>query len=68
MFSNIKASAKTTSTAANYGQDEIVINAVCLSTDTKPTQFVANGSLVLEMDTNKIYAFDAEGEAWIELG
>lgn len=41
--------------------------ASCLSTDTKPTENVANGSLVLEMDTNKIYAYDAEGEAWVEL-
>lgn len=43
------------------------IQGVCLSTDTKPTQNVANGSLLLEMDTGKIYAFDADGVQWIEL-
>lgn len=38
----------------------------CLSTDTKPTN-VGNGSILLEMDTGKTYAFDAEGEEWIEV-
>lgn len=43
------------------------IEAVCLSTDTKPTTGIANGSLVLEMDTGKIYAFNEAGSAWVEL-
>lgn len=42
--------------------------ATCLSTDTKPTENVANGSLVLEMDTSKVYAFNEDGTEWVELG
>lgn len=41
--------------------------ATCLSTDTKPTENVANGSLVLEMDTSKVYAFNEDGTEWVEL-
>lgn len=37
----------------------------CLSTDTKPTG-VANGSCIIEMDTGKIYFFDAENGQWRE--
>lgn len=39
-----------------------------LSTDTKPT-VVGNGSAFIEMDTGKIYFFNAaEGGGWIEWG
>lgn len=36
-----------------------------LSTDTKPTD-VFNGSAFYEMDTGKIYLFDAETKTWLE--
>ena len=43
-----------------------------LSTDTKPTgSGVPNGSAFIEMDTSKIYFYDADGVAgseWIEWG
>ena len=39
-----------------------------LSTDTKPTESVGNGSAFLEMDTGKIYFFDAENVTWREWG
>lgn len=39
---------------------------VGLSTDTKPTEDVNNGSRFYEMDTQKSYMFNAEGAAWIE--
>ena len=39
---------------------------VCLSTDTKPTDW-ANGATLLEMDTKKVFVFDAENEVWREL-
>lgn len=40
-----------------------------LSTDTKPTGAeVANGSCFLEMDTAKIFFYDADGETWREWG
>ena len=51
---------------AFYGEKNR-IEAVCLSTDTKPTTGIANGSLCLEMDTGKIYAFNEAGSAWVEL-
>lgn len=37
-----------------------------LSTDTKPTELVPNGSTFVEMDTQKFYAFDAANSTWIE--
>lgn len=37
-----------------------------LSTDTKPTVGVQNGSAFIEMDTSKIYFFDEAGATWRE--
>lgn len=40
-----------------------------LSTDTpKPTEGVGNGSAFIEMDTSKLYLYDAAGESWKEWG
>jgi len=44
-----------------------------LSTDTpKPTEWngigIGNGSTFLEIDTGKLFIFDAEGQSWVELG
>lgn len=36
----------------------------CLSTDTKPTELIANGSMCIEIDTGDIYMFDAAGAEW----
>lgn len=36
-----------------------------LSTDTKPMG-VENGSLSYEIDTGKIFMFDAENKTWVE--
>lgn len=42
-----------------------------LSTDTKPTEIdgkeIANGSVFIEIDTQKILFFDAENEQWKEV-
>ena len=42
-----------------------------LSSDDKPIEFegakVANGSIFLEMDTSKVYAYDEDNETWREL-
>lgn len=67
MFSNNKANADFTDKARAYGQDKLIVEAVCLSTDTKPTEGIANGSLCLEMDTGKFYGFDASANDWIEI-
>ena len=39
-----------------------------LSTDTKPTTGVANGSVFIEMDTSKVYMFNAASGEWVEIG
>lgn len=39
----------------------------CLSTDTKPTEGIHNGSTLMEIDTGKGYLFDAVGKQWHEL-
>lgn len=35
-----------------------------LSTDDKPTENVANGSVCIEMDTSTMYMFDEENNEW----
>lgn len=37
-----------------------------LSTDSKPTENIPNGSTFIEMDTGKVYFFNEAGPAWIE--
>lgn len=39
-----------------------------LSTDSKPTARLANGSRFIEMDTGKLYFFDEAGSQWVEFG
>ena len=39
-----------------------------LSTDSKPTTFIGNGSCFIEMDTGKVYFFNAAASAWVEWG
>lgn len=49
------------------GQEKYYRQGQCLSTDTKPTD-LANGSILIEMDTRTIYYFDAENSIWIAFG
>lgn len=37
-----------------------------LSTDSKPTTGVGNGSIFIEINTGKVYFFNGEGAAWVE--
>ena len=39
-----------------------------LSTDTKKTENIANGSIFIEMDTNDAYWFDEEHSRWLKVG
>lgn len=39
-----------------------------LKDDTKPTAGVRNGSSFIEMNTGKVYIFDAENGEWDEIG
>lgn len=36
------------------------------SGDTKPTQDIENASVFYEMDTQKVFMFDADSNAWLE--
>ncbi len=49
-----------------HGNPIRIVDAYCLSTDTKPTTW-ENGSTLLEMDTSKVYMYDADNETWREL-
>ena len=43
----------------------MVMNGTCLSTDDKPLN-VGNGSILLEMDTSKVYLYDLKNKVWRE--
>ena len=45
--------------------NSIMTKYVGLSTDTKPTEEIDNGSSFYEMDTGATYYFDADSETWI---
>ena len=38
----------------------------CESTDTKPTDRVATGSIITEVDTKKVFFYSEETEEWVE--
>lgn len=40
---------------------------VGLSTDQKPTEGVPNGATFFEMNTGKVYFFNAAGSTWVEV-
>lgn len=49
------------------GNNKILIEAVCLADDSKPTTGIANGSMCLVMDNGKIYVFNEAASSWVEL-
>lgn len=44
------------------------IEAAGLSTDTKPAEKVATGSVYMEVDTGKVYFYNETAEEWTEIG
>ena len=42
------------------------VELACLSTDEKPTEGIATGSIALVVDTSKIYLFDEHSKTWTE--
>lgn len=40
------------------------VEGFCLSTDTKPTDRIATGSNIIEVDTGDVYFFDEESASW----
>lgn len=54
-------------TSGNYDGTKYIEGA-CLSTDTeKPTTGIATGSLLLEVDTGKVLAYDEVSGEWGEV-
>lgn len=51
----------------NASSDKLLVDLVCLSTDSKPTQYM-NGSMAFEMNTGKFFVFNEDGPAWVEVG
>lgn len=49
------------------GTDMHLVQIACKSTDSKPTTDIVTGSLALEVDSGKIYAFDETGPTWAEI-
>ena len=47
-------------------KDNALLDIRGLSTDAKPTKDISNGSSFIEMDTGKIYFFDADNKEWLE--
>ena len=70
MITSTKSKAKAFNPAESW-TPKCYFELSGLSSDDKPTNFegadVANGSVFLEMDTGKVYAYDEAGETWREL-
>lgn len=49
----------------NFTADCVPTDFLGLSTDAKPTD-VNNASTFYEMDTKKLFLFDAENQQWLE--
>ena len=57
----------TTIKAHYAGNEKSYIEGACLAADAKPTDGIANGSIVIEIDTGKIFMFNETGSAWAEV-
>ena len=65
MFSIIgESNVRTFTKESNFKQ---VYQYACLSTDSKPTTGISNGSTCIVMNTGKTYIFDEENGEWEEL-
>jgi len=48
------------------GDEVSFVELACASTDDKPTTGIATGSVCLEVDTGKLYAFNEKNSTWVE--
>lgn len=48
--------------------DKYYVEAFGKSTDNKPDDGIVTGSVFVEVDTGKVYLYDEETDAWLELG
>lgn len=46
------------------GAGKLMVEMACLSTDTKPTDGFATGSMAIEVDTGDVYLFDEASTTW----
>ena len=53
--------------STTYEDGKLHIGVSCLSTDTKPTEGVATGSILLEADTGDLYVFNEDASTWTKL-
>lgn len=53
--------------STTYEDGKQHLEAYCLSTDDKPTDSVATGSIIRTVDTGKTYAFDETISTWTEV-
>ena len=51
-------------TAYADGKKQVEISG--LSSDTKPTTYIAEGSIFCEVDTGKVYFFNETSSTWVE--
>lgn len=52
--------------STTYQDGKQYLDIACASTDTKPTDGVATGSVCMEADTGKRYIYDEASETWSE--
>ena len=45
----------------------LYIEGACDSTETKPTEYIADGSLMTESDSGDVYMFNLKTEAWVKM-
>lgn len=43
------------------------IDAACDSSETKPTENIADGSIITETDTGDVYIFNAKTSTWVKM-
>lgn len=43
-----------------------LIEGSCLAADTKPTAGIANGSIMVEVDTGTVFFFNETSSEWVE--
>lgn len=42
------------------------IEGACDSSETKPTDYIADGSIIIESDTGDVYFYNVKSAAWIK--
>lgn len=52
--------------AQDGGTNDEYVEISCLSSDTKPTSGIINGSIAQEVDTGKVYFYNEAANTWVE--